>query len=73
MNNTMKTKKPQNEETAQKLCETTVDYQPQMSSPRLYNIPPNELEAVLRAKEQLSRGEHFTQEEMDKFVSEWLD
>ncbi len=62
----------QQEEDARQVGEPVVEYNVTHPTSKPYVIPEKELASVMIAKEQIARGEYYTQKEMDKRLAEWL-
>ncbi len=63
----------QREVESRQVGEPVAEYGASCSASKAYVILENELSSVMTAKEQIARGEYYTQEEIDKMVAKWLD
>lgn len=64
---------PEIEETPCVAKEPSVAYQPSSNVVSAYPVTDVEHDSIMRAKEQFTRGEFYTESEMDKMVAEWLN
>ncbi len=62
----------QREEESLQVGDPVVEYSASYSASKAYVIPENELSSVMAAKEQIARGEYYTEDEMEKRIAEWL-
>lgn len=63
---------PEREETPCVAKEPSVAYQTSNNVVTAYQVTDAEHASIMRAKEQIARGEFYTESEMDKMVAEWL-